>query len=296
MNSEGKSNLMDTDGTRSDEPVRLWFQKHTIEGRIPALDEMYRAHARRVLSPDVEVKIGTLPTEIYSGGLPEEYVRYGAFESLFSSYFVAMAAEAQENGYDAYVIGTSQDPGLQQARSLVSIPVLAYGETAFHLLASQGLRFGIVGFIPELARPISENLARSGLAGHLVGYRSLDITPTDMSAAIEGRPGCFHDAFANAARSLIADGAEVIVPGEGLPNEVLVRDEVVTVDGAAVFDPDGALLMMAELLVRARRTGVLPRTECGYWNARPNEVALGSLLCVLGPAHWVRDSRSVDGS
>lgn len=74
-----------------------------------------------------------------------------------------MAYQAERAGFDAYVIGTSQDPGLWEARALASIPVLGYGETAFHFAAMTGRRFAVVGFIPELAEPIAENLRRYGL-------------------------------------------------------------------------------------------------------------------------------------
>lgn len=264
--------------------MRLWFQKHTVEGRLPELDRMYRSHAVEILGPDIEVSFGTLPRETYDAELPEGYVRYGALESLFAGHFAAQAVAAERSGHDAYIIGTSQDSGLAEARSLVGIPVIGYGETAFHVAALTGRRFGVVGFIPELAQPITENIAASGLERWLVGFASLDLSGDAMAAAIRGDDAEFRQSFEAASGRLIERGAEMIIPGEGLPNEVLVRAGVRRVHGAAVLDADGAALMMAEFMVHCRRTGVVPDTEVGYRHRRPPRDAFDALFSLFRPA------------
>src|SRR5215204_2127303 len=128
--------------------TRIWFQKHTMAGRLPELDAMYSTHFESVRSPDTEVAVHTLPEAAYEGEIPAGVVRYGAVEALFGAYFAVQAYQAETEGFDAYVIGSSQDPGLWEARALSRIPVLAYGETAFHFAAMTGRRFAVVGFIP----------------------------------------------------------------------------------------------------------------------------------------------------
>lgn len=265
--------------------MRLWFQKHTVAGRLPALDEMYRRHFAQVCSPGTEVTVGTLPPEAYPEHIPAAMVRYGAVEALFASYFAAMARRAELAGYDAYLIGTSQDPGLWEARALAGIPVLAYGETAFHFAAMTGRRFAVVGFIPELEEPITENLRRYGLTGHLVGFEYPSrLRPEVVVEAISGRPGEFLDAFTEAATRASRRGAEVIIPGEGLPNEVLVHCGVREVDGAAVLDVDGLLVSMAELQVRLRRNGVAVASRNRYRSRRPDPALLDHLFPLFAPA------------
>lgn len=264
--------------------TRIWFQKHTVAGRMPALDEMYRHHFDAVRAADTEVVIGTLPPETYPGPVPAGVVRYGAVEALFAPYFAAMARQAEQDGFDAYVIGTSQDPGLWEARALVDIPVLSYGETAFHFAAMTGRRFAVVGFIPELEEPITENLRRYGLYERLVGFEY----PAGLDAeaivdAFTGDASRFIDLFTDAAGHAARRGAEVIVPGEGLPNELLVRLGVREVDGAAVLDVDGLLVTMAEQQVRLRRCGVVPASRNCYRSRRPERALLDHLFSLFAP-------------
>ena len=169
-------------GRREDHPMKIWFQKHTIIGRNPWLDEAYEQHAAAVLPPGVQVDFHSLPPEVYEGTLPADYVRFGQLEVLFSWYFADQAVEAERAGYSAFIIGTSQDPGLDMARSLVSIPVVGYGETVFDLLSTQGLRFGVVGFIPALEEILTENLIRNGWHRHCVGF---DYIPEGRALVVE---------------------------------------------------------------------------------------------------------------
>ncbi len=263
--------------------MRIWFQKHTIKGRLPALDAAYEAHVRRVARSDTVVDFHALPDETYQSSLPERYVRYAAVESLFASYFALQAIRAERQGYGAYVIGTSQDPGLADARAWVDIPVLGFGETAAHVAAMLGQRFAFVGFIPELAEPIAANMRRYGLAERLVPFVPISGGPATIEAALTGAPDAHVEAFRQAARTAAAAGAEVIIPGEGLTNEVLFAAGVREVDGVAIVDANGLLIKMAELFVECRTLGVLTRPQVGYSNRRPGREHLAHLLKLFAP-------------
>ncbi|MFE9959290.1 aspartate/glutamate racemase family protein [Micromonospora sp. NPDC005299] len=264
--------------------ARIWFQKHTVAGRLPGLDEMYHQHFDAVRSAGTEVVVHTLPEATYPDRIPAGMVRYGAVEALFAPYFAATARRAEKEGYDAYVIGTSQDPGLWEARALASIPVLAYGETAFHFAAMTGRRFAVVGFIPELREPIEENIRRYGLTDKLVGFEySPELGPEAVVDALNGDPKAFLAAFIETATRAARRGAELIVPGEGLPNEILVHADVRQIAGAAVLDVDGLLVRMAELLAGLRSSGIAPDAETGYRSRRPDEAVLDHMFDLFAP-------------
>ena len=267
-------------------PVRLWFQKHTVEGRLPFLDEAYRRHFAAVARPGTEVVVRTLPEAAYDTPIPAGFVRYGAVEALFSAHFAAAAWHAEQEGFDAFIVGASQDPGLPEARALAGIPVLGYGETAFHLAAITGRSIGVVGFIPELEEPLRENLERFGLAGRVRGFSYVDAPQDVMVQALRGVPERFLAAFAEAADRVVALGAEVIVPGEGLPNEVLWAAGVRSHRGAAILDADGMVIKVAELLVDLRRLGILGDSDNGYRSRRPPEGVLAHLMPLLQPSSW----------
>ncbi|WP_432826184.1 aspartate/glutamate racemase family protein [Dactylosporangium sp. CA-092794] len=269
--------------------MRIWFQKHTVAGRSPWLDRAYERHARD-LGPDVEVGFHTLPPEAYPSRMPADLVRYGQVEVLFSWYFADRAIAAERAGYDAYVIGTSQDPGLGAARSLVSIPVLGYGQVAFEFLRSQGLRFGVVGFVPALEEILRANLAAYGCAELCVGFRYV---PEGRQLVEAGAP---EEAAADvrakmelAAQSLARAGAQTIVPGEGIPNELYCAQGVRTFAGLPFLDADALVLATAAMHARTRALGVWHRDVPGYHTDRAPAGEIDRLRAIFGPAVTRRD-------
>ncbi len=263
--------------------TRIWFQKHIVAGRLPALDQLYASHLPRVASTGTEIEIGSLPAAAYDADLPAELVRFGGVEGLYATRFIAAAVEAERAGFDAYVIGTSQDPGLREARALVRIPVLGYGETAAHLAAMTGHRFGFVGFIPALEQILRENLARWGLERRVAGFEYVGGGERTVAAALGGDPERFLAEAEDAAGRLAARGAELLIPGEGVPNELLAGLGVRALAGIPVLDVDAALIRMAELLAGLATDGILPRTEHGYWLATPGEPVVDRLVDVFLP-------------
>jgi len=269
--------------------MKIWFQKHVVAGRLPGLDRSLEAHARRLVRPGTAVDFHSLPPETYAAPLPERFVRFGAVESLFATYFSLQAVRAQRQGYDAFVIGTAQDPGLVEARAWAAIPVLGFGETAMHVATILGQRFAFVGFIPELAEPLAANARRSGFAERMTPFRAVRGGPEIVERAFDGTPAPFLDAFGDAARAAVEDGADVIIPGDGLTNEILAAAELRRVEGVPVIDANGLLLMMAEQFVDLFRSGVIGKPATGYYTRRPDDAVLGHLLRLFAPRAYPLD-------
>jgi allantoin racemase len=263
--------------------MKIWFQKHIVVGRIPWLDQVLETHVRRVLRPDTTVKFHSLPAETYQGPLPERYVRFGAVESMFANYFSLQAVRAQREGFDAFVIGTAQDPGLIEARAWAQVPVLGFGETAMHIASMLGQRFSFVGFIPELAEPLNANARRYGLGERLGPFAVVEGGSQATEQAFAGESHAFLQAFEQAARTVVAAGAEVIIPGDGVTNEILVASEIRAVDGVPVLDANGLLVKMAEQFADLFRLGAIGKPAVGYYNRRPNDAVLDHLLRLFAP-------------
>jgi Asp/Glu/hydantoin racemase len=264
--------------------MKIWFQKHTVVGRNPWLDGAYAEHMDAILPAGSTVRFGCLPRSAYGGRLPADYVKFGQVETLFSWFFADQSVEAERQGYDAYVIGTSQDPGLEMARSLVSIPVLAYGHTVFGLLHAQDLRFGVVGFIPELEEVLRKNLESYGFAGSCAGFEYLREGRELVERALgEGQADPLVNAMQHAATRLRDRGAQVIVPGEGLPNEVLWAAGVRELAGLPFVDANGLTVLMAEMLARSRRLGLWNSGNDAYSTRRVPVDELDRLRRIFGP-------------
>ncbi|MCB0933545.1 MAG: hypothetical protein KDB71_16825 [Mycobacterium sp.] len=250
--------------------MRIWLQKHVIEDRMPELDQWYRAHIATVVDPDTEVVIHTLPRRTYETDVPYQYVSYGAVAVHFNHYFAQTAVQAERDGYDAWVIAAGQDPGLPAARALTGIPALGYGNTVFHHCARDEIRFGIIGFAAGLREPIVDNVRRYRAEHLLTGYSVIPGGKDAVVAAIAGDPDRFLHDFAAAAAKAADAGAQVIIPAEGLPTEILWHYDIHTIAGLPVLDPLGLLLKAAETEVRLRTLGCTARPTTGFWYARPD--------------------------
>jgi allantoin racemase len=261
--------------------VKIWFQKHTVQGRLPILDEMYEKHFQSILRSDDLIHVESLPANTYDKQLPEGLVRFAGAESIFLTHFMKMAAKAERDGFDAYIVGTSQDPGLRECRALVDIPVIGYGECAAIYSLISGFKVGVAGFIPELFEAIEENYIRMGLSKMLVGSSALTGGPDIMVEAFKGNPIRHREAFFASARDLIKQGATVIVPGEGLSNELLVSQGIKEVDGVPVLDPVALTLEFARLMHSLKELGVPSKSQFGYWSKSLDKEARDRLLSIF---------------
>ena len=265
--------------------MKIWLQKHVILGRMPELDAWYQDHISAVVDPGTEVHIRTLPRRAYETPVPYQYVSYGSIALRFNQYFAETAVQAERDGYDAWVIAAGQDPGLPAARSLALIPTLGYGNTVFNYCARNDIRFGIIGFAPGLREPIIDNIHRYRADHLFTSYSLLPGSTEAVTAAIAGRPQQFLDEFDAAAAHAAAEGAQVIIPAEGLPAEILWHSGIHQIGDLPVIDPLGLLLKSAEAEVRLRALRCVARPRTGFWYARPDDEVSEHIDSVFAANH-----------
>ena len=272
--------------------MKIWLQKHIIEGRMSALDEWYRDHIAAVVQPGTEVSIRTLPRRTYETDVPYQYVSYGAVALRFNHYFAETAVQAERDGYDAWVIAAGQDPGLPAARTLATIPTLGYGSTVCNYCARHEIRFGLIGFAAGLREPIIENVRRYRTNHLLTGHWLLPGSKESVTSAIAGRPERFVEEYGVLATEAAAAGAQVIIPAEGLPAEILWHYGIREMAGLPLLDPLGLLLNAAESEVRLRRQGCVARPTTGFWCARPDAAMLAHVESVFAANHIEQEDGS----
>jgi len=261
--------------------MRIWFQKHITVGKVPALDAGYEKHAKQILRPDSEIVFHGVPKEAYEGSFPNQYVNYSFPETMFSSYFLSRVIEAEKTGYDAFIIGTAPDAGLRDAKTLVDIPVIGYSEASMHIACMLGSRFSYVGFVDMQGRHV-DNAKIYGLEDRIGPWGHVPVTAKVVQDALEGRPDAFVDAFFVTAREVIATGTDVIIPNEGLTNEILYHQGIFSVDGVPIIDSNGLVFKMAELLVDMRKSSGMMASRKGYYFARPPVEMVDRLQMLFG--------------
>ena len=221
---------------------------------------------------------------------------YSYIDTLNAQSVFHAAVQAEKEGFDAVLITCFGDPMLYQIRQAVSIPVVSLGESSMLLASMMGSKFGIVTISSYNIFEQEHIIARYGLEHRYVGCRP-NPEPADEQplALVDARRAI--EAFEKAARELIADGAEIIIPGCGLLSPALrlapgVEAEypagLTEIDGVPVMDVMGAALKMAETMVAMKRGGSSWISRKGLF-ARATDQALAEGSMVLRDermAYW----------
>lgn len=128
---------------------------------------------------------------------------------------VALGVEAaQDEDVAAIIVSAFSDPGLEELRAEVDIPVFGIGEEVFHEAARDGRKFGIVTVTPDKALVESFRQKAESL-GYLGQYRGTRVTPGDPTALVED-PDALDAALGEAVQQAVdLDGAEAVIMGGG---------------------------------------------------------------------------------
>lgn len=239
--------------------MKIWHQSFTDLTNFRLYRDTLRSHALQVMGPQVQVVVHGLRPGTYPPGVaPMDVNSVGAMRMLNEQQVLEAAVAAQAAGYDALAIGCFFDPALHQARSLVDIPVVSLTESCMLTACSLGRRFAVIS-ITDFQKMLTEDLAQAyGLSGRMAGVVAMQPAVRLFDLEREGAAvDTVKQSFLNACEQALRLGAEVIIPGDGVLNEFLVRHRMLDVQGAVVLDSLGVLFQHAAFLVRGRAAGVL---------------------------------------
>jgi allantoin racemase len=171
-------------------------------------------------------------------------IESAADEALAIPSMLALIREAAPR-HDAVVIACFSDPGLDEAREILTIPVVGIEESSLHLAAQLGRRFTILTSRATRVPAKVEHVERLGLSSRLASVRPLEMGVLEMDADPERAALRILEVGAAAVRE---DGAEVIVLGcAGLAGHASALGPAL---GVPVIDPCPVALATAEMLVR----------------------------------------------
>jgi allantoin racemase len=162
--------------------------------------------------------------------------------------------------WQGLVINCMCDPGVQELRARLTVPVFGPAETSMHAIASAGGLFSVLDVVSGGREMVEEQVARFGVNSNYVSHHSIDVPvlelfsdPTATVAALEG-----------AAMAAIADGANTLLLGcTGLAE--LVKRLRLVLSGRGVYpmvvEPLGMTMQIARILLESRvppASGALP--------------------------------------
>lgn len=254
--------------------MRIWHQSFTVLDDVGPYVEAMRRHVARRTCPGTEVVLHGMRPGTYESAYPGAEIRYTYLAGLHKEQFVAAALEAQDQGFDAFLIATLPDTGFEEIRSLVDIPVIGLGNASVAFAATLAPRIGIVSFINALHPQLERNMRDYGFADLVGPIVSLQRGFEDILGGFE-YPAPLIEAFTVAGREAIARGAQVLVPGEG-PLNVLLADQAITrIDDVPVIDSLGVALALCEIRARMYRDGGLLPSRRGFYFSTPPPEATG---------------------
>ena len=227
--------------------ARLWYQSFTDPDVDAPYFERLGDYVTSVTSAGVEVSM--------HGIQPGDRYLHPITEFRCAAQVISNAISAQEQGYDAFVIGHFQEPGLREARAAVEIPVIGLGEVTMLYACTLGRKAGLVTINPVFIPYHEDQIARYGLSERVVAVRAIQAQVEDFNRAFDSDQAYqrMRDDFVRQVRPMVALGIDVVIAAGGYPMLLFGREKAFTVDDAVVLNGLPVAVAAAETAVRLRR-------------------------------------------
>ena len=256
-------------------PVRIWYQSFVHPKEQAPYIERLQAFLDRAARPGTKFEVHGLD--------PPDRHFHPLTEFRCAAQTIRNALEAERAGYDAFVIGHFQEPGLLQIRGAVDIPVVGLGEASMLAAMSMGGRLGLVTIDAAFIDWHERQVIAHGFTQRVAGIRAIKMDlPGFMRAFTDDAIYAQVRAdFIEQVRPLIAAGAEVIIPAGGLPMLLFSREAPFVVEGVPVLNGIAVAVKAAEMALELRDL-------TGSIVSRRGTYAKASAACVEEylHAHW----------
>jgi allantoin racemase len=257
--------------------MKIWHQSATELGALGAYKLAIEAHAAQVTGGEAQVDVHGLPPGAYAGAAPSAVLANAYAYHRTLSCVIDYAIQAEREGYDAFVVGSFSEPFLREIRSAVDIPVASLAESSVLVGCSLGHSIAMISNAPSV-----QWMTKSAVEKHGLGARVLDVVSLDPPLDEHALSAAFADpapliaSFRACASRLVARGADVIIPAEGVLAGVLVRNGIKEIEGAALIDVFGVTWHYAMMLARLwSKTGLRVGRA---WHYRRDDPALVARL------------------
>lgn len=254
--------------------MKIWAQSMGALGALPTYEAAVTAQAEKILPEGTEIDFHGTDLRTFSGSAPIEVLTYPWAFYMTSIQIVESALRAQEEGYDAVLLTSYGDPGLRVMRSMVDIPVASLFETSLIFAQSTSLSPALFSLTPDHARLTARMVDEAGYGDNILRVYSMPnpITEVELNEAASGGGAWLAD-FEAVSRQAIEDGADLLIPSEGMINALIASAGLTEVDGVPIQDSFAAVLCYVEMLVKLNRlsgNGISRRHGMG----RPGEEAI----------------------
>jgi allantoin racemase len=229
------------------------------ERSMSGYEESMQKFAKRVTRPDTEVTQWFI--EKYAGSLQNMYLA-----AVTAMPIVNRIIKAEQEGFDAVILGCHGDGGVQIARSVVHIPVVGPCEASMAVGSFIGERFAMITIREQYLRLLEYNIRLFGFEDRFIKNRPVRWLDRwlweDMMDAHRGKPERLLELFEKTALECVRDGADtILVPGFPFGAALSVAGYThVANTGVPIVDGAAAAFKMAETLADLRKSVGTTRT------------------------------------
>jgi allantoin racemase len=255
--------------------ARIWYQSFVHPTEQAPYIERLQGLLDNVAASGVRFEVHGLD--------PPDQSFHALTEFRCAAQVIGNAIAAEKAGYDAFVIGHFQEPGLIEIRGAVDMPVIGLGEANLLAGLSMGGRLGLVTIDPVFVPWHDRQVRMHGLGERYVGTQALKMNLpafmkafTDETAYAQVRAD-----FVAQVKPLIERGAEVIIPAGGLPMLLFSRERPFVIDDAPVLNGIAIVAKAVEMALSLRSiTNVVVSRRGTY--AKAPAAAIAEFQSLLG--------------
>ncbi|MGE0733868.1 MAG: aspartate/glutamate racemase family protein [Alphaproteobacteria bacterium] len=258
--------------------ISIWYQSGVDFDHHPGYSKALTRRFEEVASPGTKVSLHGSSRKFNRGLSIVDCVSSPyAYHQTYIPMFLDAVTQAERTGHDAFVIATFSEPVLREMRSLATIPVVSASECSLLTACTVAPRIGLVTLSRLAEGYILKSIATHHLESRVSGVHVVDedMTESELDTNFD-TPAPYIERFKNAARVAIVQGADAIIPAEGLVAAMMAVNHVHEVDQIPIIDSIAAAVLFAEYAVAMqRRAGLEPSRRYVY--ARPSAAALAAL-------------------
>jgi len=193
------------------------------------------------------------------------HLEYYSYESLILVDTLKKVKQAENEGYDATVIGCFYDPGLIEGREIVEkMCVVGPAESSMHIAAALGNKFSIIVGRNKWIPQMMENVINKGFKDKLASFKSVGLGVYEFHEDEKLTETLLKKA---AKEAVDKDGAEVIILGCTI--QFGFYKELEEYLGVPVIDAVIAPLKYAEFLIELKQKINWTHSKIGAYETPP---------------------------
>lgn len=242
--------------------MKIWYQSASSYGYEPVWDDYGKAildRCHEVASPGTTVHLAGIPAMI------RDIENWRSLQYYQNVQVLQNMRTAQQQGYDAFVIGCTLDVGLLEGRSMLDIPVVGISEASYHLAISLGRLFTFVTSSIAFFNFYEEQIQRYGLFDrYLRGPFLVPASEEEIAGSLK-QPAALTAKFVDTAARAADAGASVIIPAPAFYATLAYRAKLAEVRGAVILDTIAVAIKTAEMMAGLYRLNVRPSRQIGVF-------------------------------